>query len=202
MLYFEVGDTNVSIELQLMVNAVPLTGKTVTAAVRNKQNNQFLDFNDNTFKAAGWTTKFQTLTDLNGTDPDMAGIYRFLWNSAAPVLAQGEYQFIFKYNDGVNTLESFDDVYFDEASSPNSIAAAVWNALTASFVTVGTFGRMMKLMKAALINRTELADGSTANFVVYDDDGTTPLLTADVKDKADGAITSSTGVPAKRGVAS
>jgi hypothetical protein len=198
MLYFEVGDTNVSIELELMRNAVPIIGATVTAAVRNKLNNQFLDFNDNTFKAAGWTTKFQTLTDLNGTDTDMKGIYRFLWNSATPVAAQGEYQFIFKYNDGVSDLESFDDVYFDDALTSTSIASAVWNALTASFVSANSFGLMMKRIKAALLNRFELADGSSGNLIIYDDDTTTPLLTASVTDKTGGAITTSATVPAKR----
>jgi hypothetical protein len=202
VLYFEVGDTNVSIEMELLRNAVPIIGATVTAAVRNKLNNQFLDFSDNTFKAAGWTTKFQTLTDLNGTDTDMKGIYRFLWNSATPVSAQGEYQFIFKYNDGVSDLETFDDIYFDDALSSTSIASAVWNALTASFVAAGSFGLMLKRIKAALINRMELADGSSSNLVIYDDDAVTPLLTASVTDKTGAAITTSATVPAKRGNAS
>lgn len=199
-LYFKVGDTNVAIEMQLLRNAVPITGATVTAAVRNRLNNQFLDFNDNTFKASGWTTKFTTLTDLNGTDTDMAGMYRFLWNSSSPVTVQAELQFLFKYNDGVNTLETFEDVYFDDAAtSAATIASAVWNALTASYVAANSFGLMMKKIKAALINRMELADGSSSNLVIYDDDQSTPLITASVTDKTGGVITTSATVPAKRG---
>lgn len=201
-LFFEVGDTTVSLEMELLSDGVPVVGATVTAAIRRVADSAFLDFNDNTFKTSGWTTKFQTLTDLNSTDTDMKGIYRYLWNSASPVTAQGEYHFIFKYNDGTNDLETFDSVYFDEAASPSSIAAAVWNSLTASFVAANSFGLMMKRIKASLINRMELADGSSNNLVIYDDDGTTPLLTASVVDKSNGAITTSTTIPAKRSAAS
>lgn len=49
-----------------------------------------------------------------------------------------------------------------------------------------------------LINRTKLTEGASGNFIVYDDDDTTPLYTHDVTDKAGSAIVIDDGVPAER----
>jgi hypothetical protein len=193
MLLFEVGDTIVPINLMLTQNGVPMVGETVTAGVRRKSDNLFLDFADNTFKASGHTTKFQALTDLNGTDADLAGHYAFLWNSATAITGQGEFEFVFKHG----TSRYFDDVYF-----LTPVATSVWSAAQASFVAAGSFGRRMKEIRAALLNRQEIADGSSGNFVTYDDDGTTPLVTNNMQDKTGAAIGISAGVPARRGVPS
>lgn len=44
------------------------------------------------------------------------------------------------------------------------------------------------LVKKILANKLELADGDTANWVLYDDDDTSVLATWDVTDKTDGPI--------------
>ena len=49
-----------------------------------------------------------------------------------------------------------------------------------------------------LINRTELTEGASGNFIVYDDDDTTPLYTHDVTDKDGDAIILDDGIPAER----
>lgn len=54
------------------------------------------------------------------------------------------------------------------------------------------------LARKVATNRTELAEGTVGNFVVYDDDDT-PLLTHDVTDADDAAIAKQSGAPFKRG---
>ena len=45
----------------------PVTGQTVRLAVQKSSDGFFLDFNDNTFKASGWTTRLVTMNyDTNG----------------------------------------------------------------------------------------------------------------------------------------
>jgi hypothetical protein len=44
------------------------------------------------------------------------------------------------------------------------------------------------LVKKIWQNKLELSDGDTGNFVIYDDDGTTPLVSWDVTDVLDTAI--------------
>ena len=40
----------------------PVTGQTVRLAVQKSSDGSFLDFNDNSFKTSGWTTRLATLT--------------------------------------------------------------------------------------------------------------------------------------------
>jgi hypothetical protein len=54
------------------------------------------------------------------------------------------------------------------------------------------------LARKMLQNRLELADGSTNNWILYDDDGSTPLLTWDISGKSGEAILIPAATPAKR----
>ena len=54
------------------------------------------------------------------------------------------------------------------------------------------------LIRKILINRLELADGATENWVLYDDDDVTPLIRWNVTDKDDDAIEQATYTDAKR----
>jgi len=72
-----------------------VAGKAPVVALRNNLNDYFLDFADNTFKAAGWTTKEQTLTDLGG------GHYRYDLNLAVIGAANEDiYVAEFRVDDG------------------------------------------------------------------------------------------------------
>lgn len=55
-----------------------------------------------------------------------------------------------------------------------------------------------ELTRKMLTNKQVLSDGSSANLVTYDDDNVTVLLTQDVSDESDGAISLTAGDPAKR----
>jgi len=68
----QTGDTE-RINAQIMgVSAgtyVPLTGKTdILLSIRRDSDGQWFDFADNTFKAAGWTTRQQQMTETDATN--------------------------------------------------------------------------------------------------------------------------------------
>jgi len=54
------------------------------------------------------------------------------------------------------------------------------------------------LIRKILANRLELADGSSNNWVLYDDDSVTPLLTFNVSDKSGNPIVQASNAPSKR----
>jgi hypothetical protein len=54
------------------------------------------------------------------------------------------------------------------------------------------------LILRILKNKLELSNGSSDNWVLYDDDDTTPLLSFSVTDVTGSHVTSPKGVPAKR----
>jgi len=54
------------------------------------------------------------------------------------------------------------------------------------------------LVRKIQTNRLELADGDISNWILYDDDNTTPLLTFSVTDKNGNLITQQTSTPSRR----
>lgn len=70
--------------------------------------------------------------------------------------------------------------------SPSSLAAAVWNAAAAAFVSDGTTGAALTLIRQILQGRT-VTDPDAGTITVYDDDDE-PLLTASLWQDADGTV--------------
>lgn len=61
---------------------VPLTGKTdILVSIRRVSDGFFYDFNDDTFKAAGWTTRQQAMTEIDATNAP--GEYRYDFDTSA-----------------------------------------------------------------------------------------------------------------------
>lgn len=85
-------------------------------------------------------------------------------------------------------------------ASASTIAAAVWSAVEGS-PAVGTMGYAQKLGRQWFTNRSAVTAGTSANFILYADDTTTPLLTFSLTDGAGLAITTPTGSPARRSAA-
>lgn len=54
------------------------------------------------------------------------------------------------------------------------------------------------LVRKIQTNRLELADGDTSNWILYDDDNTTPLLTFNVTDKDGNSIAQQAKIPSRR----
>lgn len=105
---------------------------------------------------------------------------------------------------------------FDVGGIPALAAAAVWDELLAAHTGAGSAGEFLARLTAARAssiddthtrvlllekifrNRLELADGDTGNWILYDDDSVTPLLTFNVRDKAGAVIVQQAGVPSRR----
>lgn len=83
------------------------------------------------------------------------------------------------------------------AALNNLSIADVQTAMTNQGYTTAR-AAMIELSKKMLINRLELADGDTDNWILYDDDDSTPLLTFSVTNKNAGAIDLPTAAPAQR----
>lgn len=71
--------------------------------------------------------------------------------------------------------------------SPQSLAAAVWNAVAASFTDVGSMGEALNFTQIAARNKV-ITDPVAGTITIYDTDGTTVLYAADLKQDAAGTI--------------
>lgn len=107
-------------------------------------------------------------------------------------------------------------VSVDVSNIPNLSADAVWDELLAVHGIAGSAGQFLarltqdraeniddtniriKLVEKILRNKLELADGSSGNWVLYDDDSVTPLLRWAVTDKDGDPINQAKFVPSKR----
>jgi len=70
-----------------------------------------------------------------------------------------------------------------------------------TFGTIGTDADInadVTLIKKILRNKLTLSDGSGSNWILYDDDNTTPLLTFNVSDKNGAPISLPNSAPARR----
>jgi hypothetical protein len=56
----------------------------------------------------------------------------------------------------------------------------------------------LELLKKVGVNKLELEPGTTNNWILYDDDNITPLITFSVQDKSGLAIELANGAPARR----
>jgi hypothetical protein len=84
-------------------------------------------------------------------------------------------------------------------ATAGAIAAAVW--ASAEGGALGTHGYTVTLLRKWLRNRLESSVAFDGRVILYDDDGTTPLLTWSLRDGAGQPITTPTGSPARRGAA-
>jgi hypothetical protein len=131
------------------------------------------------------------------------GYYSGAWTPAT----SDDYTVVFViYSDVARTLEAAQ--YSREAESWRPITAvspgiadSVWDELLSGHTSPGSAGDALSrtwLIEKILRNRLELAEGSTSNWVLYDDDSVTPLLTWNVRDKAGSGILMEAHIPARR----
>lgn len=150
------------------------TGATIEIDIRRASDGFLYDFADQTFKNAAWITRPGTMTETDATE----------W--------PGAYEYDLDLSAG-NAIPN--DLYQIRVDSPTP---AVANVPAEGTLRSGGLPDDAAIARKALTNRFEVADGDTANAVLYDDDGTTPLLTFNATDKTGGPITSGAGVPARR----
>jgi hypothetical protein len=131
------------------------------------------------------------------------GRYRGLWTPAT----DEDYVAIFiVYTDAGRTIISED--YTREAQQWRPISAVsprladdVWDEDLSGHTSAGSAGEALartELIEKILRNRLELAEGSTNNWILYDDDNATPLLRWSVTDKDGDGILMEKHIPARR----
>ncbi len=204
--------TATPLEFSLTGNG-PVTGATVVVAVRDGQSSvalpSYLDFDDDEFKTAGWTTRQAALTELGGGFYARALDINAITNlPAATVVLMAEYEVTAPAN--VTGVGGPDSIILDEFSS--DVAAAVWDEiLTGATHNIATsagrrlrelaeFGQLTSgLAQAGAATTITLAAGESAiddffNFaliginggtgenqirIIVDYDGTTKIATLD-----------------------
>lgn len=95
-----------------------------------------------------------------------------------------------------DTLKSLSD-QIDPVALEANVEGHVTDGLTTQGYTTAR-APMIELAKKMLINRLELVDGSSNNWILYDDDDTTPLLTFSVTSKTGGNIDQPSVAPSRR----
>lgn len=153
---FVPGDTQVPVDYEVARIGVGGVGSlTVNYEIRNAAtNNSYLDFNDNTFKTSGWTTKTKTLAAV----PGATGRYRDLWNSslAAAIIDGFKVVIEIAIPSGAQALiDSFTYDFRDEGSGGGGggptaaqIADAVWDEILSGHAISGSTGEALSLAAA------------------------------------------------------
>jgi len=150
-----------------------ITGLSPTVALRDGSTiDSYLDFNDNTFKTAAWTTKYASMTDVE------RGHYQRSLDLSALSVSEGDV-LIAEYH-----VDNSGDVVGDSAD------------LLA--VVVPPSGVDLALVRKSITNRMEESAGNPGTLILYDDDGTTPLMTWQLRDESGGGIVATVGTPARR----
>lgn len=89
-------------------------------------------------------------------------------------------------------------IQLELATHQGSVASQIGTHDSNMSTLVGQVDTVVDLIQKVLINRLELADGAAANWILYDTDDVTPLLTFNVTNKVGGAILIDGNAPARR----
>ncbi len=102
---FQLGETEVPLEVFLSDGYGPLIGESPTVTLRQATTGLFLDFADNTFKASGHIVLNAPLTDLSN------GTYQRIFDSSTAVIE--DQHLVAEYtNTGANAAVSNDILFF------------------------------------------------------------------------------------------
>jgi hypothetical protein len=111
-----------------------VTGQTPTVRVRKgNTTNQYLDFNDDTFKTSGWTQQ-----DLNMTEVER-GHYAAFLDINAMTLATGDVLVAEYRNTGDLDSDNHDIVLIESGTTPDTTPPVITNFVPANGSTVGQF---------------------------------------------------------------
>lgn len=172
-LVFEKTATAAPLDLTITKNGVGLTGLVPTVRLRDASTTtSYLDFADGTFKSSGWTLRDAPLGEI-GRGHYQRTIDVATTSGVLPGMAlAAEYH----VDDGAGLVGDDGETIF--------IARAQAD---------------LTLLRKHLTNRLEEASGNPGQIVLYDDDGTTPLLTWPLRDEFGQAVQPQAGSPAQRG---
>jgi len=191
-------ETNLPLNLFLTDSQGPVTGATAAVAIRDGDtSNSYLDFDDVTFKTSGHTTRQQPMTeDENGVYTLVGGldVSSIVNLPAATIHLLAEYE----VTAPVEALGISSDTVLLETTA--LVQADIQSAMTAQGYTSGRAALLdnldtplsgiairLVLVEKLLRNRLE-TDSVTGVVTLYDDDDTTPLLTASIFQDTAGTI--------------
>jgi hypothetical protein len=101
--YIETGATERIESLCMSGALVPITGKTdILLQVRRVSNGQFLDFADMTFKAAGWTTRRQAMSEVSAANEPGVYFYDLATASITNPVADDTYELMVVQSPGTD----------------------------------------------------------------------------------------------------
>jgi hypothetical protein len=187
--------TDTAVPVDLMVNrAGGVAGLTVVVAVRDGQSaTSYLDFNDDTFKAAGWTTRQAAMADLG------SGLYRLAGGldvDAITNLPGATNNLILEYDiSGASPGVALETLQL--VTSAHDVPAGVWGKSLAGFVSPAA-GRMLDRIRVYLTNRNEI-DFATQQLVAYEDNGVTVAQRWPLATEGAEPVAAVTGAATKRG---
>jgi len=171
----EVTNAAAPLDLLLVQDGVGgIVGQVPLVAIRDATTGQYLDFADNRFKASGWVIKQATMSEVE------RGRYRRPLNVPAlqPQRQEGS-------------------ALVAEYTVDNGPVKGTANDL----LLLVNFQSNLALLRKALTNRMEESPGNPGVLVLFDDNGTTPLLTWYLRDMAGGPVLGTAGAPARRSAA-
>ena len=175
---------NSTLRLELLVTnsgggVTAAQGASATVAVRRASSGDWLDFNDNTFKSSAWTTRQQTLSEVDATNAP--GYFGANLNLNNITLVEGE-ELVLEYEGDISgTKQHASDV-----------------------IRVNHVQEDVKHARLAATGRQEIdLVPNPPDLVTYDRDGTTALTRNAMRDKDNNDMADpASGNPARRAASS
>lgn len=134
MIKARIGDSSVGLLANVIRNRIPQSGETVIVKIGDSDApNFFLDFNDNTFKSSGWTTKSLIMAE----DSFESGVYKAVWDSSLSVFGESRLFAIYEIESGQNKSQDIDDIWI-HGDALESTSQLLLSGQTALSNQVGT----------------------------------------------------------------
>lgn len=181
----------------------PITGVTdLLLTIRSADTGYYLDFADMTMKGSGWTTRLQTLTELDATNEP--GVYYYVFNTSLIINPIEDDTYYLRVDQSPGTtvknlpqvgelkVGQYIDYIDTEISNAGigiaaNVADAVWDELFSDHEDENTMGYIMKLIRALVT--AEMEQDPVANeWIIKDPDTGVPWIRFDT--------TNSSGDPA------
>jgi len=170
----------VELELLYKRDGLGVTGLAPQVELRRTDDNYYFDFNDNTFKSSGWTTKSVSLSDIG------SGWYQRTWDSSA--LGGSPTVIVAEYTVTDNGKIAQDVLLFGASGSctPADVATAVWEKAMSAHTTPGTFGGGVNTIFDVETGRWVIENNQ---MIFYKPDNVTELFRFDLFENRDTAPT-------------
>jgi len=175
---------NIQDNHRLVYNIVDLdgdhvSGETVTLQIQKASNGYWYDFNDDTFKASGWTSK-----TVNLTEDSTNGLYYYTFNPPSGETTAEEYVFLVDnvsatYGDHQSETAHYQDITVPDNTSITAILVDTGTTLPGTLASVSTnvdevltdTGTTLPATIATLDSKSDVIDGVVDS--ILEDTGTT-----------------------------